>query len=66
MGAMGAGSETPLTDPLISHFEECYRLTPLIARRQPVREPIAEKGPAGVPVRPQRVRWQRTKGIEYS
>jgi len=66
MGAMGAGSETPLTDPLISHFEECYRLTPLIARRQPVREPIAEKGPVGVPVPLHRARGQRMKGIEYS
>jgi Ketopantoate reductase PanE/ApbA len=44
MGAMAAGSRiTAWVDQLISHFEECYRLTPLIARRPEVANQTPEK-----------------------
>jgi hypothetical protein len=46
MDAMEADSKTtPCGDQLIFHFEECYRLTPLIARRLVVRQRTPEKGP---------------------
>jgi hypothetical protein len=48
MGAPGAGSETTcLAGQLIFHFEECYRLTPLIARRRDVGAGAAGRGPGG-------------------
>ena len=44
MGTTAAGSRTyACVDPLICHFEECYRLTPLIARRPEALNPTREK-----------------------